>query len=818
MNANSAQHPQDHAARAAMSETTKPEFRYTIFPDVHANTKREYRGWTGLCTMLLEPPTHKRKDQCPLIKLATFGDIKTPAGSLRHNANMVAVHGVEGDYDGGQVTVEETVKRLRRHGIEALVYTTPSHTDAAPRWRVLAPLSRLVSPAERAGLVARLDVALGGILAAESHTQSQAFYFGRVGSNYEAKQIAGAFIDQAEVVGAPPPVALPGSSAAVATPIPAPSPQQDSNEIARDFEQIERQGAIGKVTEETLQDLQSALAKVSAFDRNTWIAVGQALASLKGTMWEAEVKAMWITWSATASSHNPQTDPATWDNLKGDRSDYRAVFNKAKENGWDPRQRAKTSRSTTPATHTPAAPASSKREKSRSTRGNEAAAVEVLLIRGSDLKPEAIRWVWPQWLARGKLHLLGGKPGQGKTTLALALATSATSGGRWPDGTRAEPTNVLIWSGEDDPKDTLVPRLRAMGADMSRVHFVDGVMEGDRRPFDPATDVVLLLEAVRKVGDVGMVIVDPIVSVVTGDSHHNAEVRRALQPLVDLGMALDAAVLGITHLSKSTKGQDPIDRVIGSVAFSAVARVIFIATKDQSGAAGADGRILVRAKSNIGPDGDGFGYALRQEELAAYPGVTGSCVLWGASIKGDARQLLERAEGSQDQDENDARSASRDAADLMQELLAAGEMDSREVKEYLLARGFTDKQIRTARERHLKVEMRRAGYGPESCMYWSLPASPRPSGAQSGPTGEDDLDGHGWPEDGQSRALPMASVKEVATGHEWPVGTGQPADLRHLPTGEHSDALPKASVEVVTAGHECPDDGDQPADFQHLLM
>src|SRR6266508_4323972 len=73
--------------------------------------------------------------------------------------------------------------------------------------------------------------------------------------------------------------------------------------------------------------------------------------------------------------------------------------------------------------------------------------------------PEPISWLWPGWLARGKLHLVAGAAGTGKTTIALALTAELSSGGRWPSGEQIEPANVLIWSGEDDIKDTLLPRM-----------------------------------------------------------------------------------------------------------------------------------------------------------------------------------------------------------------------------------------------------------------------------------------------------------------------------------------------------------------------
>jgi hypothetical protein len=87
----------------------------------------------------------------------------------------------------------------------------------------------------------------------------------------------------------------------------------------------------------------------------------------------------------------------------------------------------------------------------------------VTLLCATEIRPEPISWLWPGWLARGKLQILAGAPGCGKTTIALKFAATITKGGTWPDNSRAPISNVLIWSGEDDPKDTLLPRLLAMG-------------------------------------------------------------------------------------------------------------------------------------------------------------------------------------------------------------------------------------------------------------------------------------------------------------------------------------------------------------------
>lgn len=343
----------------------------------------------------------------------------------------------------------------------------------------------------------------------------------------------------------------------------------------------------------------------------------------------------------------------------------------------------------------------------------------VVLTRASELKATAIDWLWLHWLARGKLHILAGPPGQGKTTIAVAIMAVVTSGGRWPDGTRCEPGNVLMWSGEDDPADTLLPRLIAAGADPSRVWFVTGSrIAGEELPFDPARDLVQLTAQAEKIGDVRLLVVDPVVSAVAGDSHKNGETRRALQPLVDLGACLNSAVLGISHFSKGTAGRDPTERVTGSVAFGAVARVVMVAAKVKGEDGDDDRRILARAKSNIGPDNGGFEYGLEQVE--ACPGIPASRVTWGRAIDGTARELLTDPE----QATEDGGSATDDATDALKRIIGHGTATSRDVIAQMKREGFSEKVIRSARER-IGAIVTRSGFGTAMSSFWRLP-----SGAQ----------------------------------------------------------------------------------------
>jgi hypothetical protein len=340
----------------------------------------------------------------------------------------------------------------------------------------------------------------------------------------------------------------------------------------------------------------------------------------------------------------------------------------------------------------------------------------VELLNEADLTPKAIRWLWPGWLARGKLHVLAGAPGTGKTTLALDWAACVTSGRALPSGWRPKPGHVIVWSGEDDPRDTLAPRLIAAGADFSRMHIVGDVMQdGQRCAFDPARDVPKLAVACAGIADVALLIVDPLVSAVQGDSHKNAEVRRGLAPLVDLAARMDAALLGITHFSKGTQGRDPLERVSGSLAFGALARVVMGTIREPvnpDDAAAPRSLVVARAKSNIGPDGDGFRYAFEQTELAHHAGIIASRIAWGAALKGAASELLGEPEPTREQPEG------ADAASFLRDLLADAPMTAKDVRKAADDAGFTWRTIQRAMKR-AGVESRRQGFSQPA--LWSIP-------------------------------------------------------------------------------------------------
>jgi putative DNA primase/helicase len=342
---------------------------------------------------------------------------------------------------------------------------------------------------------------------------------------------------------------------------------------------------------------------------------------------------------------------------------------------------------------------------------------DVNLIRASDVTPEAIAWLWNGWLAAGKMHILGGAPGTGKTTLAMALAATLTTGGRWPDGTRSIAGNVVIWSGEDDPADTLIPRLALLGADLSRVYFIADIREGnERRSFDPARDMEPLRRKLAEIGGVKLLIVDPVVSAVTGEGNSNPQVRRSLQPLVDIGKDIGCAVIGITHFRKSSAGSDPVERINGSIAYAALARVVLVAAKYQEeGDDGRTVRLFCRAKSNIGPDDGGFEYDLQQAEWKAHPGIFASSVLWGEAVEGAARELLATADATGDDGEGGTLA---DAKRFLADLLADRPLPTKIIRADADGAGYSWATIRRA-QKALGIEP--AKEGMKGGWVWRMP-------------------------------------------------------------------------------------------------
>ena len=274
--------------------------------------------------------------------------------------------------------------------------------------------------------------------------------------------------------------------------------------------------------------------------------------------------------------------------------------------------------------------------------------IQVQLIKGSSVKMRPVIWLIDQWLPMGKLTLLAGAGGTGKTTLALGIAAAITSGGLFPNGQRyLGKSNVLIWSSEDDPEDILTPRLAAMGADLDRVFILKGACEDDKdRAFNPATDLDSLKDALSKVGGVALILLDPVIGMVKGNSDKANDVREGLDPLVEFSQNQQCAIIGISHFGKGGAGKDPAERVLGSQAFTALPRMVWATVIDKE----TGDRVLVRAKTNLSARDGGFLYSVEQTQ---FNGIDTSVVAWKGVVEGSSHQIISNAETAEIDEEND---------------------------------------------------------------------------------------------------------------------------------------------------------------------
>jgi hypothetical protein len=389
-------------------------------------------------------------------------------------------------------------------------------------------------------------------------------------------------------------------------------------------------------------------------------------------------------------------------------------------------------------------------EAERSPRG-----ARLVMQRASDIEARPIDWLWPERIAIGKLTMFAGEPGLGKSQIGACLAAAVTTGGHWPNGEgRAALGSVIILSAEDDAADTIIPRLMAAGADLSRVHIISAVTADDgtgRRMFNLQTDLAALERAIAHIGDVRLVEIDPVSSYLgKADSHKNSEVRAVLEPISEMAARHRVAVVAVTHFSKGAN-TSANNRIIGSIGFVAVARGTFIISRDPED---DKRRLFVPSKTNIGPDDRG-GLGFRIETRQVAPGIIAPAVSWdGQPVTRTADEILSAMSGG-----GDRHTSKADAAAFLEDALSGGPVSVPDLEAMARAAGILGERQRIANNKPLRsaaddlgVVKRREGFGPGGAYRWSLPCAPSdPMRAHARPISEQGAHGahggaHDWAE------------------------------------------------------------------------
>lgn len=333
--------------------------------------------------------------------------------------------------------------------------------------------------------------------------------------------------------------------------------------------------------------------------------------------------------------------------------------------------------------------------------------------RMADIHPEPIRWLWPGRIAIGKLATLAGNGGLGKSTVALDIAARVSTGRRFPDQpgeVDGSPANVILLSAEDDPADTIRPRLDAAGADPRRIHIVEAIRrrgsgEGAERAFSLATDVAQLERVVEQIGGVRLIIIDPITAYCgAADDHRNAEVRGLLAPLSSLAARQGVAVVAVTHLRKG--GGQAIHQVVGSIAWAAAARtgLAFSADPEDPGR-----RLVTTIKSNIAAEAAGLAYRI---ETPAEQDV--GVVVWEEGV------IDLSAEAALNSHTQGDCSELSEAKAWLNAQLADGPVSAKTIQNQAREDGFSERTLKRAKAA-LGIKSGKIGFGNGSKWAWYRP-------------------------------------------------------------------------------------------------
>lgn len=274
----------------------------TRFPDTRARSKKLIRTTLRDLTARLAKPLAAEKSRLPLLKLGAYGNDASEKGTLRHNANLRTIEGVEADYDGEVLSMARAAAMLDRAGLDAVLYTSPSHRPDAPRWRVLCPTSRTLDPAERERLMARLNGALGGELARESFTLSQTYFYGGIkGQPAPRVEIVegGAAIDLADHLDA---------TALDKRGNPYRRPENDNDDTEGDDS--------GLTHEPDVERIRQALDLIpieKMEDYNAWLEIGMALHHEFGG--DPEGMELWDAASQWCDNYDPDAIETKWDSF-----------------------------------------------------------------------------------------------------------------------------------------------------------------------------------------------------------------------------------------------------------------------------------------------------------------------------------------------------------------------------------------------------------------------------------------------------------------------------------------------------------------------
>jgi putative DNA primase/helicase len=310
----------------------------------------------------------------------------------------------------------------------------------------------------------------------------------------------------------------------------------------------------------------------------------------------------------------------------------------------------------------------------------------------------------------------------GKSQIAVYAAATCSKSREWPDIPECAPhCSTIILSAEDAADDTLRPRLEAAGADLQHVYVVASVIDNNQRvSFSLQADLENLGRKIDEIGNVGLVIIDPITAYMGAkvDSHRTTDVRAVLELLTSFAAAHNVAVLAITHPPKAPQAK-AIHVATGSLAFVAAARLAFLAIKEPE----TERRLLLPIKNNLGALAPGLGYSLVQHIVSK--GIVSSHVAWDTvPVTMTANEALAAGTNSR------RAGAVGDAEDFLRKELAGGPRPVEEIQSAAKGAGLAWRTVQRAKK---KLQIKPNKNGLDGGWAWTLPKSASTEDRQFGP-------------------------------------------------------------------------------------
>ncbi len=331
----------------------------------------------------------------------------------------------------------------------------------------------------------------------------------------------------------------------------------------------------------------------------------------------------------------------------------------------------------------------------------------------ADVAPAEIKWLWPLRVPLGRITLLVGMPGEGKSFLTTYMAARVSTRSPWPDGSACPSGSVIFISAEDDPADTIRPRLDAHYADVRRVHLlamvrkVGGKGEQKETMFTLA-DLDALETALKMHPDCKLVVVDPIGSFLGGgtDAHRDNEVRSVLAPVAKLAEKYGVAVVVVAHRRKAS-GAIADDLALGSRAFTGLARAVWHLTHDVEK---KSRKLLLPGKNNLAREGDGMAFVICGEPPA---------ISWERNpVAMTADDALATENGNGRKKPGPEPVARNQAAEWLRDLLRSGPMAAGKIQDEAKAAGYAWRTVQRAKD-DLGIKPHREQFG--GVWTWRLP-------------------------------------------------------------------------------------------------